>query len=207
MTELVSTPTQQSPRAALLRLQLKPEVEAAPRVDGAWWPWSLHLRAELPALLPTLSDRLGEIAMVSFNADVWDDAASDLTIEGNAIRLEGQHSHDANTLTVVGIDGERLTLVVVPPDAAGPAAKVSMTTASQADPGDVEAEAEARALKEVIELLARHEGANDPERTAQIRRWVNDTADQFADAPVKNYVPILVEHIVRDRIRHTPAKN
>ncbi len=72
---------------------------------------------------------------------------------------------------------------------------------------DKRTDAEVRALDEVIELLARHEGGTDPEGSAQIRRWVNDTADQFADAPIKNYIPILVEHIVRDRIRRSPPQD
>ncbi len=198
---------QQLPRAALLRLQLKPEVPTALSVDGGWWPWSMQLPVELQALLPTLSDRLGDVAMVSFNSDAWPDAPAVLALEGKSVRLEGQHSHDANTLTIVGTDGERLTLVVVPPDATAPVAMTSMTTASQADPPDAEADAEVRALDEVVELLARHEGGKDSEGAAQIRRWVNDTADQFADAPIKNYIPILVEHIVRDQIRRTPPQD
>jgi len=208
MTEVRSTSNLQPPRAALLRLQLKPEVPTAPHVDGAWWPWSLQLPVELAALLPTLSDRIGngDIAMVSFNADVWDDTPGELTIDDSVIRLEGQHSDSANLLTVLGTDGERLTLVVVPPDAATPAAMMSLNAASEADPPDAAADAAAQAMDEVVALLARQEPSKDPERTTQIRRWVEDTADQFADAPVKSYVPILVEHIVRDRMHRTPPR-
>ena len=204
MTENVLSPSSHPPRMALLRLQLKPELPAAARVDGAWWPWSSGLAKELSALLPTLSDRLGEIAIVVFNPQDWDqDLPSSLGIDGDVVRLEGLASHDAGTLAVVGADGQRLTLIVVPPDAAGPAAARSLTAASQADPLDVEADAEARALDEVVGLLARQEATGDSARSEQIRRWVNETADRFENAPVKNYVPILVEHIVRDLMYHS----
>jgi hypothetical protein len=188
-----------------LRLRLKPESPAAPDIDGAWWPWSLQLPAELPALLPTLAQRLGAIAMVVFNAAVWDDAPPSLTIDGDEVRLEGLDSHEANTLAVVGTDGESLTLVVVPPDAEAPAAMKSLITASQPGHSDIGTDAATRALDEVAGKLARREGANDLERTAQIRSWVHDTAEQFAGAPIQAYVPILVERIVRGRIHGTSA--
>jgi hypothetical protein len=181
VTEVRSISSLLPPRAALLRLQLKPEVSTPLHVDGAWWPWSRQLPVELASLLPTLSDRIGngDIAMVSFDANVWDDAPANVTIEDNEIRLEGQHSHGANILTVLGTAGERLTLVVVPPDAATPAAVLSLNAASQADPPDAAADAAAQAMDEVVDLLARQDRSTDPERTTQIRRWVEDTADQF----------------------------
>jgi len=38
-----------------LRLQLDPNRPAEPYLDGAWWPRSTELPAELPALLTALS--------------------------------------------------------------------------------------------------------------------------------------------------------
>jgi len=37
-------------------------------------------------------------------------------------------------------------------------------------------------------------------RTAQIKRWCEEAAAQFINAPVQTFVPILVEHVVRNRM-------
>jgi hypothetical protein len=58
----------------------------------------------------------------------------------------------------------------------------------------------ARSVADVADKLARHEGLGDEQRTAQIRRWSEEAAEQFVDAPVQTFVPILVEHIVRNRM-------
>jgi hypothetical protein len=73
--------------------------------------------------------------------------------------------------------------------------------------GNREAAYISRALDDVAGLLDRQEGSHDPGRTAEILRWVGEEAQQFTDAPVQIYVPILVEHIVRDRLNATSALN
>ena len=44
-----------------------------------------------------------------------------------------------------------------------------------------------------------------------ISKWVGEAAAQFSNAPIQAFVPILVEHIVRGRIRDNradrPARN
>jgi hypothetical protein len=57
-----------------------------------------------------------------------------------------------------------------------------------------------RSVADVADKLARLEGLGDGRRTAQIRRWCEETAHRFIDAPVQTFVPILVEHIVRNRM-------
>ena len=188
-----------------LRLQLKPEVPTAPYVDGAWWPRSLRLGDELPALLAAVSDRIGGIRLIVYQSDAWDEAPGHLAFKGEPVQLEGLESTGEPTVDIIGTDGQRLTLLVVPPDTPSAAALQSLTDASQPLDSDTVAGAAARALDEVTLLLAGHEGAENESRTAQIRAWVNETAEQFADAPVQSYVPILVEHIVRGRIDATPS--
>ncbi|MCV7197685.1 three-helix bundle dimerization domain-containing protein [Mycobacterium angelicum] len=51
--------------------------------------------------------------------------------------------------------------------------------------------------------MARHEGHGDEQRTARLRpqiRQCEEAAEQFVDAPLQTFVPILVEHIVRNRL-------
>ena len=205
MNQLIDTFVTPPPRMALLRLQLKPQAPVAPFVDGAWWPRSRGLVAELPGLLAALSDRLGAVALVVYQVAAWDEAPSQVDVSGEPVRLEGLDSEGAHTLEIIGSSGLRLTLLVVPPEAMAPAALQQLMDASDPDLSDaIVPGAAARALDEVAHLLARHEGHETGRRTAEISVWVHETAKQFADAPVQIYVPILVEHIVRARIQAAP---
>ncbi|MFS8102185.1 DUF5994 family protein [Lentzea alba] len=40
-------------------------------VDGAWWPRSSDLAAELPPLIAALAGRLGRATRVTFNLTAW----------------------------------------------------------------------------------------------------------------------------------------
>ena len=69
----------------------------------------------------------------------------------------------------------------------------------------VTADLPGRSLAEVADKLARHEGRHDDQRSAEIMRWCEQAAEQFVDAPVQTFVPILVEHIVRNRMIESRA--
>ena len=60
------TPPVQTPR-----LRLKPKAPHSGYVDGAWWPHSADLAAELPDLLSVLSVRLGPIGRVIYKMNEW----------------------------------------------------------------------------------------------------------------------------------------
>ena len=60
------TPPEHTPR-----LRLKPKAPHTGYVDGAWWPHSDDLTAELPDLLAVLSVRLGPIDRVLFKLTDW----------------------------------------------------------------------------------------------------------------------------------------
>ena len=98
-----------------LRLKLKPKAPTTGYVDGAWWPRSRDLSAELPALLAVLAVRLGRVPRVSFNLTDWDAAPRRITVAGSPVRLGGFHTQRPDTVDVIGPDGARLTLLVIPP--------------------------------------------------------------------------------------------
>jgi len=54
-----------TPPATEPRLRLKPAAPAMGHVDGAWWPRTRDLTAELPALLAAVAARLGRIDRVT----------------------------------------------------------------------------------------------------------------------------------------------
>lgn len=105
-------------------------------VDGAWWPRTRDLRAELPTLLDWLEPRVGEVERVAFGMSGWDavDAHRLATTQGR-IRLEGFRSVEQATVWFVvrGSGRSRVGLVVVPPDTAPGTAEETMRRASATD--------------------------------------------------------------------------
>ena len=97
------------------RLRLKPKAPHSGYVDGAWWPRTDDLTAELPDLLAVLSVRLGRIDRVLYHLNAWAKAPRKLVTGGRAVRLDGYRLQPINTIEVLGLDGARLALLVIPP--------------------------------------------------------------------------------------------
>src|SRR4051794_4015591 len=85
------------------RLRLKPKARTTGLVDGAWWPHSEDLSAELPDLLAVLSVRLGAIDRVTYNLAEWAKVPRRLQTGGRSVRLDGYQRQPANTLGVLGV--------------------------------------------------------------------------------------------------------
>jgi hypothetical protein len=105
------TPPENTPR-----LRLKPKAPVTGYVDGAWWPHSSDLVAELPDLLAVLSVRLGTIDRVIYNLAEWAKAPKRLPIDGRAVRLAGYSRQPVNTIEVIGFNRSKIVLLVVPAD-------------------------------------------------------------------------------------------
>jgi Family of unknown function (DUF5994) len=97
------------------RLRLKPKAPQSGYVDGAWWPRSDDLTAELPDLLAVLSVRLGRIDRVLYNFNDWATAPTKLATGGRTVRLDGYRLQPIDTVEVLGLSGTRIVLLVVPP--------------------------------------------------------------------------------------------
>ena len=194
-----------------LRLQLDPDGPAEPDLDGAWWPHSSELPTELPALLAALSAHLGPTALIGYRRDAWNAAPDHLDLAGHAVHLQGFSSlgvsSGPSTLVVVDDRGRRVTVRVVPPgiDSATAAELMAAATHHPVEHGaggsvTQASQAAATSLDEVAARLSRLPGNNHPARAAVISGWVAEAADQFRDVPIQAFVPILVEHIVRERL-------
>lgn len=97
------------------RLRLKPKAATTGFVDGAWWPHSTDLLAELPDLLAVLSVRLGDIARVAYNRGEWTSATPrKMLIDNRVVRLDGYDRQPAHTIGVTGRGGWSNVLLVVP---------------------------------------------------------------------------------------------
>ena len=124
-----ATRTSQS-TTALHRLSMKPDAPTTGFVDGAWWPASRDLAAELPALAAELATGLGRVESVSYNINAWDAAPRKITVDGAAVRLAGYRTQDHDTVDVIS-DRRRLTLLVVPPETEPQAAQDALNAASR----------------------------------------------------------------------------
>jgi hypothetical protein len=106
-----------SPPEHTPRLRLKPKAPHSGYVDGAWWPRSDDLAAELPDLLAVLSVRLGRIDRVMYNLNEWAKAPRKLATGGRRVRLDGYQLQPTNTVEFLGLNRNRIALMVVPPNA------------------------------------------------------------------------------------------
>ena len=72
--ENIATARKRRPAIGTLRLRLKPAHQTCGFVQGAWWPRSTLLAAELPSLLAALSLRFGTIDRVQYHESDWSPA-------------------------------------------------------------------------------------------------------------------------------------
>lgn len=190
------------------RLQLKPYRSASEHIDGAWWPRSMHLVDELPDLVASVSDRLGQVVMVGYRRNGWGEAPPLAEIAGHTIELLGFTSDERAIVILIGEDGRHLSLHVIRPDTSEEVARHALEEAqacAEAEVTPADRSAVGRSVADVADKLACHDALGDEQRTAQIKRWCEEAAQQFVDAPIQAFVPILVEHLVRNRMMESRA--
>jgi hypothetical protein len=112
------------------RLRLKPKAPRSGYVDGAWWPRCDDLATELPDLLAVLSVRLGRIDRVIFNSNEWAKPSAKVATGGRRVRLDGYRLQPTNTVEVLGLNRNKMVLLVVPPNADPDKAHATLMTAA-----------------------------------------------------------------------------
>jgi hypothetical protein len=141
-----ATPALEQPPPPALRVRLNPTLSGEGVVDGAWWPRSLDLEAELPELIAGLDSRLGVIIRVMLNLDAWDPSPRRLAAGSRRIHVGRFHTMDPHTIGLTTTDRKRFVLLVVPPAATTTSAEIAMAMAAKADnstrPGDILAASE-----------------------------------------------------------------
>ena len=115
------------------RLRLKRKAPRSGYVDGAWWPRTTDLTAELPDLLAVLTIRLGPIGRVIYSLNEWEKAPAKLVIGGRTVRLDGYRLQPAHTVEVLGFSGGKIVLLTVSPQAEAGHAHAIMMTAADTD--------------------------------------------------------------------------
>lgn len=128
---MTSASSTSPPMTDLERLSVKPEAATSGFVDGAWWPASRDLAAELSAVVAGLADRLGDVERVTYNLDSWEAVPRKIKIGSSVVRMGGFHSQLPATIDVIG-ERRRLTLLIVPPDTDAQVAHGILAAASRA---------------------------------------------------------------------------
>ncbi|MEU4132063.1 DUF5994 family protein [Streptomyces wuyuanensis] len=118
------------PGTALLRLETTHAREGI--LDGAWWPRSRDIGAELPSLISALAEHLGPVTRVGLDATAWEELPTRLTVDDRVVHIDSYPVGDDTVLITRG-DRDYFTLLVVPPDTTPDAARTAMARAVRAD--------------------------------------------------------------------------
>ncbi|BBJ42209.1 hypothetical protein SSPO_049270 [Streptomyces antimycoticus] len=118
------------PGTALLRLVTTHTREG--NLDGAWWPRSRDIGAELPALVTALTEYLGPVVRVGLDSDAWEELPTRLIIDDRIVHIDSFPVGD-DTILISRGDGDLFSLLVVPPHAPPDAARAAMARAVRAD--------------------------------------------------------------------------
>lgn len=104
-----------SPRKHAPRLAFCTRSTARGSVDGAWWPSSTDLGAELPDVLAVLGSRIGEVRRVVYDPSVWPPTPSRIIRRGVAISVDPYTLVSRETIYLIGTHSRDAVLFVVPP--------------------------------------------------------------------------------------------
>jgi len=118
------------PGTALLRLETTHDRQGI--LDGAWWPRSRDIGAELPGLIAALTEHLGPVTRVGLDSSAWEEMPTRLIIDGRVVHLDFSPVGDDTVLITRG-DQDYFSLLVVPPHATPDAARAAMAKAVRAD--------------------------------------------------------------------------
>lgn len=118
------------PSHPVLRLRLAAHGGMPRPIDGAWWPRSYDLLAELPRLLGGLPRAWGHISSVTVNGAVWSATPGRMLVVNQVVRLRRTLAASAqHTVVLIAPGRGRWDLLVVPPDATEEAAEPLMAAA------------------------------------------------------------------------------
>ncbi|MGW1984570.1 DUF5994 family protein [Streptomyces collinus] len=105
------------PSSSPPRLVLAPADTAPALIDGAWWPHSRDLAAELPALIDTLDPLWGRITRVTVNPTFWPVIPRKMPVHGHVVHVGWfAAEQDPHELLLLSYTVGRWDLLVIPPE-------------------------------------------------------------------------------------------
>ncbi|MGW3136157.1 DUF5994 family protein [Streptomyces sp. NPDC001139] len=135
MTATISLPTaieaEEPSSSSPVRLSLSPTGPAPALLDGAWWPRSRDLMAELPTLTAVLDPLWGRITRVTVNPTHWPVVPRKVPVAGHVVKVGWfLAEQDPHELLLLSYHVGRWNLLVIPPRTDPVTAAWLMTAAS-----------------------------------------------------------------------------
>jgi Family of unknown function (DUF5994) len=92
-------------------------------VDGAWWPKSLDLSAELPDLVAVFGLWIGTVHRVVYDPSAWSSAPTRLIRRNEMVSLNPYRLVYRDTIYLMGTHSRDAVLFVLPPSSSGDEAR------------------------------------------------------------------------------------
>jgi hypothetical protein len=100
-------------------------------LDGAWWPRSSDLSAELPLLTAELDSLWGRITRITVNPAHWPTIPRKVPVAGHVVKVGWfRHEQDEHELLLLSYHVGRWNLLVIPPTTPPDTAAWLMTAAT-----------------------------------------------------------------------------
>jgi Family of unknown function (DUF5994) len=112
------------------RLRMEPTGSGRTLLDGGWWPRSTDPVAELPGLVLAIDTLRGRVTRLVLATDGWNEHPRRLGVAGRVLRLGYFTSQPVALLTALCDNGDRVDLLVVPPDTEPGLADTAMALAA-----------------------------------------------------------------------------
>ncbi|KQX80695.1 DUF5994 family protein [Streptomyces sp. Root1310] len=168
--------------SSALRLSLAPAGSAPALLDGAWWPRSRDLAAELPSLAAVLEPQWGRITRVTVNPTHWPVVPRKVTVAGHVVKVGWFLSEqDPHELLLLSYRLGRWNLLVVPPRTDPASAAWLMSAAS--DP--LGTSTASRLMEEATRLRT----ASATDRAVEAV-WDSEGGHEAGDGAAQPHVPV-----------------
>lgn len=178
-----------SSSASSLRLSLAPAGPAPALLDGAWWPRSRDLGAELPSLAAVLDPLWGRITRVTVNPTHWPVVPRKVPVAGHVVKVGWfLAEQDPHELMLLSYRTGRWNLLVVPPQTTPVSAAWLMAAAS--DPLGTST------ASRLMEEAARRRTVYEAERSVE-EVWDSEGGHEARDPAVRPPVPTVTAAMPR----------
>lgn len=168
---------------AFLRLSLAPAGSAPALLDGAWWPRSRDLGAELPSLAAVLDPLWGRITRVTVNPTQWPVIPRKVPVAGHVVNVGWfLPEQDPHELLLLSYHVGRWNLLVVPPQTTPDSAAWLMAAAS--DPRGMSTAS--RLVEEATRLRTLH----DADRAVEAV-WDSEGGIEAQDGAARLRIPAM----------------
>lgn len=189
MTATISLPptaeAEDRSSSSSVRLSLAPVGSAPALLDGAWWPRSRDLVAELPSLTDVLDPLWGRITRVTVNPTHWPVVPRKVPVAGHVVKVGWfLAEQDPHELLLLSYRTGRWNLLVVPPQTTPVSAAWLMAAAS--DPLGTST------ASRLMEEAARLRTVSETDRAVEAV-WVSEGGHAARDPVARPRIPAVTD--------------